>query len=264
MTVKWRPHLAVLLFGRTEPAWRGRTPRWGRPMTPPALREGVGVPSLHEALASGAQAEVTWQRSNTALAACRTATFVYKATKVVATGNPFAFVHLGRTSSAYAWKLKVAGRLDSMANQTAAFIDALHLVRPDLLGWSMGTAVVQALAVLHPSDVGALVLCAPYPGNGAVVLPPPSVLNAETTPPPCSPPTKSAPRIPTTLPSRAIRRRHRPLRPPTAPSLTPSTSGGRATTRPEGWSAKSQSPPSWPTAPMTGWTRWPTAIRWPG
>ena len=72
--------------------------------------------------------------------------------------------------------------IDSMANQTAAFIDALHLVRPDVLGWSMGTAIVQALAVLHPREVGALVLCAPYPGNGAVVLPPPSVLNAENDP----------------------------------------------------------------------------------
>ena len=274
--------------------------------------EGAGVPSLHEALASGAQAEATWQRSNTALAGCRTATFVYKGTKVVATGVPFAFVRLGRSSSAYAWRLRVAGlqtgvqadliffqtanyygylsysdvgpplvttvtafaraavakatngstarvpdtvsvasapvqtvhttlgtvayravgsgsplvmvngwsatmedwdrllvdalaqhqrvfifdnagigrtqglppplSIDSMANQTAAFIDALHLVRPDVLGWSMGTAIVQALAVLHPSEVGALVLCAPYPGNGGVVLPPPSVLNAENDP----------------------------------------------------------------------------------
>ena len=33
----------------------------------------------------------------------------------------------------------------------------------------MGTACAQALAVLHPSEVRRLVLCAPHPDNGDVV-----------------------------------------------------------------------------------------------
>jgi pimeloyl-ACP methyl ester carboxylesterase len=84
---------------------------------------------------------------------------------------------IGRTQG-----LPVPLTIDAMANQTAAFIDALHLGRPDVLGSSMGTAIVQALAVLHPSEVRRLVLCEPYPGNGAVVLPPKAVLNAKNDP----------------------------------------------------------------------------------
>jgi pimeloyl-ACP methyl ester carboxylesterase len=61
--------------------------------------------------------------------------------------------------------------MDVMANQTAAFISALHLDRPAVLGWSMGGMIAQALAVLHPGDVGRLVLAATYPGNGKATLP---------------------------------------------------------------------------------------------
>lgn len=56
--------------------------------------------------------------------------------------------------------------VSAMADQTAALIAALHLHRPDVLGWSMGGMIAQALAVLHPADVGHLVLAATYPGNG--------------------------------------------------------------------------------------------------
>lgn len=274
--------------------------------------EGVGLPSLREALASGSQAQEAWQRFGAALAGCRAATFVYKGTKVVATGGPLALARLGLSSSAYAWTVREAGArtgsdvdlvlfrtanyygylsyldvgppqvptvtafaraavakattgstapvpdsvsiasvpvqtvhttlgtvayraigagpalamvngysatmedwdpllvdalaqhhrvvifdnagigltqslpapltIAAMANQTGAFISALHLGRPAVLAWSMGTTVAQALAVLHPDDVGALVLCAPYPGNGAVVLPARSILNATNDP----------------------------------------------------------------------------------
>jgi pimeloyl-ACP methyl ester carboxylesterase len=61
--------------------------------------------------------------------------------------------------------------IDAMANQTAALISALHLGRSDVLGWSMGGLIAQALAVLHPGLVGHLVLCATFPGNGDVVRP---------------------------------------------------------------------------------------------
>lgn len=61
--------------------------------------------------------------------------------------------------------------IDAMANQTSALIDALGLGRPDVLGWSMGGAVAQALAVLHPAQVRRLVLCATFPGSGKIAPP---------------------------------------------------------------------------------------------
>ena len=59
--------------------------------------------------------------------------------------------------------------IDAMADQTSALIDTLGLGRPDVLGWSMGGMIAQALAVLHPAQVRRLVLCATFPGTGAVV-----------------------------------------------------------------------------------------------
>jgi pimeloyl-ACP methyl ester carboxylesterase len=61
--------------------------------------------------------------------------------------------------------------IDTMANQTSALIGALGLGQPDVLGWSMGSMIAQALAVLHPDQVHRLVLCASYPGNGTAVRP---------------------------------------------------------------------------------------------
>jgi len=74
--------------------------------------------------------------------------------------------------------LPVPLSIDAMANQTSAFIAALGLIRPDILGWSMGSMIAQALAVLHPSQVRRLVLCAAYPGNGTAVHPPQDAINA--------------------------------------------------------------------------------------
>jgi pimeloyl-ACP methyl ester carboxylesterase len=59
--------------------------------------------------------------------------------------------------------------IDAMADQTSALISALGLKRPDVLGWSMGGMIAQALAVRHPAQVRRLVLCATYPGVGAVL-----------------------------------------------------------------------------------------------
>ena len=61
--------------------------------------------------------------------------------------------------------------IDAMANQTSALINTLGLGRPDVLGWSMGGMIAQALAVLHPAQVRRLVLCATYPGTGPVAAP---------------------------------------------------------------------------------------------
>jgi pimeloyl-ACP methyl ester carboxylesterase len=58
--------------------------------------------------------------------------------------------------------------IDAMADQSSALISALNLGKPDVLGWSMGSMIAQALAVLHPAQVNRLVLCAGYPGTGTV------------------------------------------------------------------------------------------------
>jgi pimeloyl-ACP methyl ester carboxylesterase len=66
--------------------------------------------------------------------------------------------------------------IDAMADQTSALIRALGLGRPDVLGWSMGGMIAQALAVLHPAQVRRLVLCATFPGVGTLV-PPQAAIN---------------------------------------------------------------------------------------
>jgi pimeloyl-ACP methyl ester carboxylesterase len=68
--------------------------------------------------------------------------------------------------------------IDAMADQTSALIDALRLGRTDVLGWSMGSMIAQALAVRHPKQVHRLVLCASYPGNGTTVQPSRHELNS--------------------------------------------------------------------------------------
>jgi pimeloyl-ACP methyl ester carboxylesterase len=61
--------------------------------------------------------------------------------------------------------------VDAMANQTSALISALGLGQTDVLGWSMGGMIAQALAVLHPGQVRRLVLCATFPGVGTAIPP---------------------------------------------------------------------------------------------
>ena len=68
--------------------------------------------------------------------------------------------------------------IDAMADQTSALIDALALGKPDVLGWSMGGMIAQALAIRHPSQVNRLVLCATFPGSGKDVVPSQKVINA--------------------------------------------------------------------------------------
>jgi pimeloyl-ACP methyl ester carboxylesterase len=68
--------------------------------------------------------------------------------------------------------------IDAMADQTSALIETLGLGRPDVLGWSMGGMIAQALAVRHPAQVRRLVLCATYPGTGAAVPPSQAAIQA--------------------------------------------------------------------------------------
>ncbi len=58
-----------------------------------------------------------------------------------------------------------------MGDDTADLISALHLRRPDVLGWSMGGFIAQAFAVRHPGLYRRLILSATAPGNGQGVLP---------------------------------------------------------------------------------------------
>ena len=66
--------------------------------------------------------------------------------------------------------------ISRMADDTAAFITAMHLKRPDVLGWSMGGFIAQALAVRHPHQYRRLILAATAPGTGRGVLPSAGVL----------------------------------------------------------------------------------------
>jgi pimeloyl-ACP methyl ester carboxylesterase len=65
-------------------------------------------------------------------------------------------------SKAVASKLTISG----MADRTSALIAALKLGKTDVLGWSMGGMIAQALTVRHPGDVRHLVLSATQPGTG--------------------------------------------------------------------------------------------------
>lgn len=68
--------------------------------------------------------------------------------------------------------------IDAMASQTSALIAALGLQRPDVLGWSMGSMIAQALAILHPNQVRRLILCASWPGNGTAIRPSQTAIEA--------------------------------------------------------------------------------------
>jgi pimeloyl-ACP methyl ester carboxylesterase len=52
----------------------------------------------------------------------------------------------------------------AMANNAAAFIRALRLVHVDLLGWSMGGAIAQALTLAQPTLVRRLIVAGSGPG----------------------------------------------------------------------------------------------------
>ena len=53
----------------------------------------------------------------------------------------------------------------SLATDAAALLDALEVERAHVLGWSLGSAVAQELALAHPDRVGGLVLYATW-GRG--------------------------------------------------------------------------------------------------
>jgi pimeloyl-ACP methyl ester carboxylesterase len=70
--------------------------------------------------------------------------------------------------------------IDAMANETSALISTLGLGRPNVLGWSMGSMIAEALAVRDPSQVRRLVLCAAFPAIGTVARPSQTEIDALT------------------------------------------------------------------------------------
>lgn len=59
--------------------------------------------------------------------------------------------------------------ISRMADDVASFISALRLRKPDVLGWSMGGEIAQALAVRHSGSSRRLILAAAVPGDGSAV-----------------------------------------------------------------------------------------------
>jgi pimeloyl-ACP methyl ester carboxylesterase len=70
--------------------------------------------------------------------------------------------------------------IDKMADQTGALISALHLRDVNVMGWSMGSMIAQALAILHPRQVSRLILLATFSGLGNAVQPSQKAVNALT------------------------------------------------------------------------------------
>ena len=61
--------------------------------------------------------------------------------------------------------------IQGMAAGTISLADHLGIVRPNILGWSMGGEVATAIGALHDSQVGAIVVAAGNPGGPQLVPP---------------------------------------------------------------------------------------------
>jgi pimeloyl-ACP methyl ester carboxylesterase len=66
------------------------------------------------------------------------------------------------------------------ANDTAGLLEALKIRKADVLGWSMGGAFAQELALTHPNRVGKLIIHASFCGPEESVLPSQEVINVLT------------------------------------------------------------------------------------
>lgn len=73
---------------------------------------------------------------------------------------------------------------DSLATATAGLINAIHLSKADILGWSMGGFVAQRLAIDHPQLVSHLILAGTNPGGSHTVLGTPRAQEIDSEPDP--------------------------------------------------------------------------------
>ncbi len=73
---------------------------------------------------------------------------------------------------------------DSLADATAGLMEAIHLPRADVLGWSMGGFVAQRLAIEHPGRVSHLVLAGTNPGGRHTALGTPKAQAIDSKPDP--------------------------------------------------------------------------------
>jgi pimeloyl-ACP methyl ester carboxylesterase len=62
-----------------------------------------------------------------------------------------------------------------MADDTAGLLDALHITRANVLGWSTGGEIALALAVRHPDRVSALVLSGATAGGPSAIQSSPAI-----------------------------------------------------------------------------------------
>lgn len=77
-------------------------------------------------------------------------------------GDGYRLIAMDRPGSGYSSRgVGMDGRLSEQARQTAAFIDALGLERPLLVGHSLGGAIALATALEYPEKVAGLALIAP-------------------------------------------------------------------------------------------------------
>lgn len=77
------------------------------------------------------------------------------------------FDYPGAGLSAGPWR----GRsFESLADAVAGLMNAIHVPKADILGWSMGGFVAQRLAIEHPGRVSRLILAGTNPGGSKTVL----------------------------------------------------------------------------------------------
>jgi pimeloyl-ACP methyl ester carboxylesterase len=65
-----------------------------------------------------------------------------------------------------------------MARDTAALIDALHLRRPTIAGWSMGGEIAITMAALHIGRIGRIVTSGGDAGSRHTIPPPPGLIDS--------------------------------------------------------------------------------------
>jgi pimeloyl-ACP methyl ester carboxylesterase len=73
---------------------------------------------------------------------------------------------------------------DALADATAGLMNAIHLSKADILGWSMGGFVAQRLAIDHPQRVSHLILAGTNPGGSHTVLGTPEAQKIDSEPDP--------------------------------------------------------------------------------